>query len=254
MSDELDRKHQPVAPPLGGGETPPPLAGHSSRCRGEHGLRARTSGSALPARDTRPNRATRFIETTRGVLSYSEVAPLLGERVVRLETALYQREFASWQPDERLVAEFHRLICHDLVPGWAGHWRTIAVRVGTLTPPPPQQVPLLMRNYGADLLARWPDASAVIGDLTLELLAFAEGRFLSIHPFQDFNGRAIRLFLLELLRRLDLPRVVLAPAQESERQAYFAALEAADQSNWHPLVATWQSRFATAPQNPSAES
>jgi hypothetical protein len=74
-----------------------------------------------------------------------------------------------------------------------------------LTPPPPHQVPVLMRNFGADLLARWPDAAAAPGDFTLELLAFAEGRFLSIHPFQDFNGRTIRLFLLELLRRLDLP-------------------------------------------------
>ena len=126
--------------------------------------------------------------------------------------------------------------------------------MGNLTPPPPHQVPLLMRDYGADLLARWPAASAVIGNLTLELLAFVEGRFLSIHPFQDFNGRAIRLFLLELLRRLDLPRVVLAPAQKPERQAYFLALEAADQSDWQPLVAIWQSRFTTAHQNPSAES
>ena len=74
--------------------------------------------------------------------------------------------------------------------------------------------------------------------------------FLTIHPFQDFNGRTIRLFLLELLRRLDLPRVVLAPAQESERQAYFHALEAADRCDWQPLGAIWKDRFATAGQQP----
>src|SRR5437016_11659278 len=108
MPDELDREHQPVAQPPGGGETPPPLAGDSPGRGAEHGLRAGPGGDELPARDTRPDRATRFIETTRGILSYSEVA------------------------------------------------------------------------------------------------------------FQDINGRAIRLFLLELLRRLDLPRGVLAPAQESE--------------------------------------
>jgi CRISPR-associated endonuclease/helicase Cas3 len=113
---------------------------------------------------------------------------------------------------------------------------------------------MLMQDFSADLLARWPAASAVVGDLTLELLAFAEGRFLSIHPFRDFNGRAVRLFLLELLRRLDLPRVVLAPAQESERQAYYLALEAADRSDWQPLVAIWQTRFSTPTQNPSAKS
>jgi CRISPR-associated endonuclease/helicase Cas3 len=173
----------------------------------------------------------------------------LAERVLRSEAALYKSEFASWPLDERLAAEFHRRICHDLVPGWAGRWRTIEVRVGNLTPPPSHQVPLLMREYGADLMARWPAASAAVGDLTLELLAFAEGRFLSIHPFQDFNGRAIRLFLLELLRRLDLPRVVLAPESEHERQNYFRALEGADRSDWQPLIRIWQNRFTSAPQN-----
>lgn len=169
---------------------------------------------------------------------------MLAEGVLRVEAALYQTEFAARLPDERLAAEFHRRICHDLVPDWAGKWRTIEVRVGNMTPPPPHQVPLLMRDYGADLLARWPAASAALGDFTLEMLAFAEGRFLAIHPFQDFNGRTIRLFLLELLRRLDLPRVVLAPESEPDRQIYFRALEASDRSDWQPLMRIWQQRFA----------
>ena len=150
MPDELDRDRPPVAPPAGGGETSPPLAGHSPGRGPEHGLRAGAGGTSPPARDTRPDRATRFIETTRGVLSYSEIAPLLAERVLRLEAALYQ----------------------------------------------------------------------------------------------------LRLFLLELLRRLDLPRVVLAPESEPERQAYFHALEDADRSDWRPLVQIWQHRFAAAGRNP----
>jgi hypothetical protein len=161
MPDELDPKHPPMAPASGGGETPPALAGHSPGCGPEHGLRAGAGGHSPPARDTRPDRATRFVETTRGILSYSE-----------------------------------------------------------------------------------------LGDLTLELLAFAEGRFLSIHPFPDFNGRTIRLFLLELLRRLDLPRVTLAPESETERELYFRALEAADQLDWQPLVRLWQQRFVAASPNP----
>ena len=175
---------------------------------------------------------------------------MLAERVLRAEAALYQSEFDSWPADERLAAEFHRRICHDLVPDWAGRWRSIEVRVGSLTPPPPHQVPVHMRNYGADLLARWPAAAAAPSDFTLELLAFAEGRFLSIHPFQDFNGRTIRLFLLELLRRLDLPRVTLAPESAADRQTYFQALEAADRADWLPLFQIWQQRFTDTPQNP----
>lgn len=239
-----------MASASGGGETPPPLGGHSPGCGPEHGLRAGAGGNSPPARDTRPDRATRFIETTRGILSYSQLAPLLAERVLRVEAALYQLEFASWPPDEQLAAEIHRRTCGDLLPDWAGRWRSIAVRVGHLTPPPPHQVAVLMREYGADLIARWPAAAASVSDLTLELLAFAEGRFLTIHPFADFNGRTIRLFLLELLRRLDLPRVTLAPESETERELYFRALEAADRLDWQPLVRIWQQRFVAASPNP----
>lgn len=84
------------------------------------------------------------------------------------------------------------------------------------------------------------------GELLLELLAFAEGRFLTIHPFRDFNGRTVRLFLTELLRRLDLPDVVLEAQGEAERQVYFLALEVADRKDWKPLMRIWQERLEQA--------
>jgi CRISPR-associated endonuclease/helicase Cas3 len=105
---------------------------------------------------------------------------------------------------------------------------------------------MLMRDYALDLQARWDGAAGDDVELTLEFLAFAEGRFLSIHPFRDFNGRTIRVFLAELLRRLDLPLVNLAPEKEEERRRYFAALEAADRRDWRPLINIWQHRFAEA--------
>jgi CRISPR-associated endonuclease/helicase Cas3 len=92
----------------------------------------------------------------------------------------------------------------------------------------------------------YPDATATLSDLTLELLAFDEGRFLTIHPFSDFNGRTIRLFLRELLRRLDFPRVILEPDTDAGRAAYFAALEAADRRDFQPLVSIWRDRLAHA--------
>jgi CRISPR-associated endonuclease/helicase Cas3 len=247
MSDDLDREHREMEAASSRGETSPSLEGDSSRCGPEHGLRERASGDEPPSRDTRPDRATRFIETTRGILSYSEIAPLLAEQVLVVESRIYRGDFSSHPLDENLAAEMHRLISVGLVPDWAGKWRTIDVRVGNLEPPKPPMVPFLMRDYGADLAARWQEASSRIGDLTLEFLAFAEGRFLTIHPFADFNGRTIRLFLLELLRRLDLPELELAPESEMERQNYFEALEAADQSNWAPLVEIWKTRLT--PEN-----
>ena len=247
MTDDLDRKHREMEAASSRGETSPSLEGDSSRCGPEHGLRERASGDEPPSRDTRPDRATRFIETTRGILSYSEIAPLLAEQVLVVESRIYRGDFSKHPLDENLCTEIHRLISVDLVPDWAGKWRTIDVRVGNLEPPKPPQVPVLMRDYGADLAARWQEASSRIGDLTLEFLAFAEGRFLTIHPFADFNGRTIRLFLLELLRRLDLPELELAPESETARQKYFSALEAADHANWSPLVEIWKTRLT--PEN-----
>lgn len=160
------------------------------------------------------------------------------------EAEIYAGVFQEWPLDELLVGDLHRRICVDLIPEWAGKWRDIEVRVGRLEPPPPFQLPMLMRDYGLDLQARWPAAQLGSLERLLEFLAFAEGRFLTVHPFRDFNGRTIRLLLTELLRRLDLPRVTLAPESEEERQRYFAALEAADHSDWRPLQLLWNDRLA----------
>ncbi len=163
-----------------------------------------------------------------------------------VEAELFKGAFAESALDEALVLDLHRRIAVDLVQEWAGRWRDIAVTVGRLEPPPPYQIPMLMRDYGLDLQARWSAAAAGTSELLLEFLAFAEGRFLTVHPFRDFNGRTIRVFLLELLRRLDLPRVELAPQTEAGRAEYFTALEAGDRHDWQPLTEIWRTRLTTA--------
>lgn len=119
---ELDPKHRPLAPPAGGDQAPPPLGNHPDGRGAEHGLRGRTGAAGDDPRDTRPNRATRFVDearqrvnglhagagpqrkrtvagggcpfgrrlpqTTRGLLSYAALAPLLAERVAFAEAAL----------------------------------------------------------------------------------------------------------------------------------------------------------------------
>ncbi len=171
---------------------------------------------------------------------------MLAERVTLAEAALYSGAWAERLLDESLPLDLHARICGDLVPEWAGRWRTIEVRVGQLEPPAPHLIAGEMHLYAVDLAARWPAAAETVSDLTLEFLAFAEGRFLTVHPFRDFNGRTVRLFLLELLRRLDLPRVGLAPQDPAGRAHYFTALEAADRRDWRPLLEIWRKRFAAS--------
>jgi len=192
---------------------------------------------------TQPPEATRFLETTRGVLSYSQLAPLLAERVLKVQQDIEDSLYASRLVDESLLLDMHRGICGDLTPGWAGRFRDADVRVGEHHPPPPYRVLQFMRDYFADVNARISALSGANDPLLLECLAFAEGRLLSIHPFTDFNGRATRLFLAELLRRLELPAVELAPVESSARAKYLKALRSADQLDWRPLAQLWQERL-----------
>ena len=62
-----------------------------------------------------------------------------------------------------------------------------------------------MRSYAADLEARLAGQDDQSSEQLIDDLAFAEGRLLQVHPFEDFNGRVSRLFLIELLYRLDQP-------------------------------------------------
>ncbi len=192
---------------------------------------------------TQPPHATRFVETTRGILSYAHLAPLLAERVLRVLQDIEDDVFATRPLDESLLLDLHRNICGDLTPDWAGKFRTMEVNVGQHSPPPSHQIPMLVRDYFADLNVRLGDLSAGKEALLLETLAFAEGRLLFIHPFADFNGRATRLLLAEILRRQELPTVELAPDNDIARKKYIQALEAADKMDWTPLIEFWQARL-----------
>ncbi|MBI5802325.1 MAG: Fic family protein [Verrucomicrobia bacterium] len=195
---------------------------------------------------TQPPHATRFIETTRGVLSYSQLAPLLAEQVLRLLENIEEENYSGRPLDEALLLEFHREICIDLTPDLAGLIRRVEVRVGGHQPPPPHQLAQLLRDYSGDLQARLDSLKAPDDPLLLETLAFAEGRLLFIHPFTDFNGRVTRLFLAEILRRLNLPPVELAPFTDPARGEYLRSLRAADSLDWRPLTVLWRQRLEAA--------
>lgn len=195
---------------------------------------------------TQPPHATRFVETTRGILSYSQLAPLLAERVLRVLQDIEDGVFAPRPLDESLLLDLHRNICGDLTPDWAGRFRSTEIKVGHHSPPLPHQVPMLVRDYFADLNERLAQLSAGKEIKLLETFAFAEGRILFVHPFPDFNGRATRLLLAEILRRQELPPVQLAPDNDNARKNYVKALEAADKLDWTPLTKLWQERLEQA--------
>jgi len=168
----------------------------------------------------------------------------LARNILALEKRIEDDEFSRLPLDDALLLRFHSSICADLVPQLAG-WRRANVMVGEHEPPDFFKLPVLAREYGQDLQSRLA-AAGEIGETLLETLAFAEGRLLFIHPFADFNGRLTRVWLREILRRLDLPPVQLAPSDEPARTKYLTALRAADQTDWRPLMQIWRRRFEDA--------
>lgn len=231
--------------PAGGAGPYPPRPDSAERGR-EHGVRGGTGGPADAGDGTRPpHGATRYIETSLGVLAYSELAPHLARNVQELEERVEDGEFTAAPLDDQLVLQFHRLICGDLVPRLTG-WRRVNVVVGEHTPPDFLRVQSLVREYGLDLQTRLSANTGHADERVLETLAFAEGRLLSIHPFIDFNGRLTRVWLREIIRRLHLPPVRLAPVESTALHAYLSALRAADRNDWWPMMSIWCQRLEEA--------
>jgi len=237
----LEASRRKLAPPEPAGAAPPPLAAHPAQRGTEHGLRGRGGEPGAVGSGTRtPPHATRHIDASRGILSYAELAPLLAERAAVLERAIESGEFDARPLDDELILLLHTRLCGSLVPALAG-WRHKDVLIGAHEPPPHFKVPMAMREYALDLQARLAHLGSR-PDLLPELLAFAEGRLLSIHPFEDFNGRVTRLFLRLVLRRLELPAVDLVPAAE-DTAAYLQALASGDRAHWEPLAEVWRRRL-----------
>ena len=244
---QLDESRRVLAQPAARGAAAAPLASNSPSCGQLHGHGGGTSGRGVASGTTRPpHLSTRYIETTAGILTYQQLAPLLAEKVGEAEAAIVNR---IWQDltFEELLIKLHQCICEDLTPDIAGHWRRKDVRVGDHEPPRFYKVPELMHNYVEDLKKRLDSMSTDLDAQLIDHLTFAEGRLLHIHPFEDFNGRVSRLFLIEILYRLNL-EIAIDPATASpdEAKEYFAALHAYDNRNSRPLSNIWRRRFERA--------
>ncbi|GIK35058.1 MAG: hypothetical protein BroJett010_16170 [Gammaproteobacteria bacterium] len=241
---ELDRSNQTLAQPVTGGTAAKSAGESATQGSAQHGLRGRVGGPGdAGSRTQPPHAATRYVDTTLGILSYAELAPYLARRVEQIQYAIRQGNLDRRPLDEQLFLDLHQRICGELTPNFAGRWRSEEVVVGEHHPPLPHLVAQRMCDYVRDLQARFDGLPHEADDSLLELLAFAEGRLLSIHPFTDFNGRTTRVFIDWLTRRLDLPDVDPTPEDGAATADYLAALRAADRNEWQPLMAIWRERL-----------
>ena len=125
------------------------------------------------------------------------------------------------------VLRLHKIIAGSVMDqGEAGRYRTIRVRVGAYSPPPPELVSGLMFEF----LEWWNESSGSLSPVLSS--AIVHYRFEAIHPFADGNGRAGRaLALWELYRRgFDTHHIFSVDEYYWEgRPRYYAALQAVRQ-------------------------
>lgn len=178
--------------------------------------------------------------TVHGVKGYAEVNDLIAGPLEKLVDEVQAGGYADRELDVDLIRQFHAAVLADVMPEIAGRWRQGPVTVGAHVPPEHPHIERLMREFFDNLRARVQYTNDDL-DLQVEALAFAEAGALNIHPFADFNGRAVRVLALEMVRRFDLPVirswVELGTPESAE---YKAALVAFDlHRSLEPMVQFW---------------
>lgn len=133
--------------------------------------------------------------------------------------------------DERFLKTLHKRM-FGRVWHWAGEFRLTERNIGV----DPYQVAMDLRNL-LDDCRYWIEHGSYESD---EIAARFHHRLVSIHPFPNGNGRHARLATDLLLAKLGQPRFswgrVNLVDSSATRQAYVAALRAADNRDIGPLL------------------
>ncbi len=108
--------------------------------------------------------------------------------------------------------------------------------------PPSHQVPEEMNRFLSMWAATGPDGSSPLPPV--RRAAWAHHHFVSIHPFEDGNGRIARLLAIKAaMQGLDTPvPPALSTRVSADRKAYYAALKASQRFH-APDMAGWADAF-----------
>lgn len=139
------------------------------------------------------------------------------EAVDHYEALLWMREQAAATTPlaENIVTQLHRRIVARSRPDIAGMYSQFPRRIAgsAVVFPNPMKIPQLMEKFGIWLAQAPPDPASAFD---------AHFRLVTIHPFNDGNGRTARLLMNLMLIRGGYPPVSVRP---EDRKAYLDALE-----------------------------
>lgn len=183
---------------------------------------------------TKPKGATSYKETAFGIIPRSKLLnfELQGTKkgLDFIHSLILKDKNSKINP--KLVCKIHDVSFGWIFPKWAGKYRKIQVTYSGKEAPPFFKIPELMINLCEDLgerLKYLPDHKDDKFILeAVKLLAWFQHEFVSIHPFQDYNGRVGRMLTILILLKLNLPAVEIKVENESDRKIYIEAMQKGD--------------------------
>lgn len=186
---------------------------------------------------TKPPGSTSYKQTTFGVIPRDELLKyeLEGTKkgLEHIHSLLKCNNYVEITPE--LIKELHAVSFQWIFPDWAGKFRTIQVTYSGKEAPQFFQVPELISNLCEDLrirLVNLPKPSELgYIDEVITLLAWFQHQFVFIHPFQDYNGRLVRMLTTLLLLALKLPPAWISVNSEDDRKMYLQAMQQGDEGN-----------------------
>ncbi len=127
------------------------------------------------------------------------------------------------------IRELHRLFFYRIDPGQAGKYRKepAIITGATIELPPPSKI----RRIMAEFVSQIPDVRAKVHPVAFA--AWLHLRLVTIHPFQDGNGRTARLLMNLALVQDGFPVTVIPPIL---RPDYIDALKAANTGDEEPFI------------------
>lgn len=144
---------------------------------------------------------------------------------------------------EKLIKQLHQTYFQETKPYIAGQYKTKQNRIKgsdfdvTMPHEVPNQIKQLIQEYHRLKKELHP----------LELAAWVHWKFVSIHPFQDGNGRIARLLMNLVLHK---NKYGMIDIKTKEKQTYFKALEKSNYNqNASPLATRLVRRFKKEYQN-----
>ncbi|ESO91747.1 hypothetical protein LOTGIDRAFT_163109 [Lottia gigantea] len=126
------------------------------------------------------------------------------------------------------LLEIHRRVLGFVDPTEAGRYRKTQVFVGDFTPPPPEDLDILM-----DQFLEWLNSEETLSLHPIELAALAHYKLVIIHPFYDGNGRTSRLLMNLILMQAGFPPVSI---EVQDRQRYYEFIDTANNGDIRPFI------------------